>query len=119
MNCCLLYTSEDFNRDVLLYRADAEFLLKDYNAAIHTYDLLLEMKDVYKRQFYACHALLKRISTSWGLLFRRMLIEWVPSPRLTIIRFPSRSKSPAHQGKKNWYWGVMTPPSPGIRMVPP
>ena len=53
------------------------------------------------------------------LLFNRILMEWVPSPRLTTIRFPCCSKSPAHQGRKNWYWGVMTPPSTGIRMVPP
>ena len=29
---------------MILYRADAEFLLKDYNAALHSYDLLLEME---------------------------------------------------------------------------
>ena len=51
--------AEDFNRDVLLYRADAEFLLKDYNAAIHTYDLLLEMKPDTPEYMYrqsSCYA---------------------------------------------------------------
>ncbi|MFR2692574.1 MAG: hypothetical protein ACLTBV_18145 [Enterocloster bolteae] len=36
--------SDGFQLGRAVYRADAEFLLKDYNAAIHTYDLLLEMK---------------------------------------------------------------------------
>ena len=51
--------AENFNRDVLLYRADAEFLLKDYNAAIHTYDLLLEMKPDTPEYMYrqsSCYA---------------------------------------------------------------
>ena len=51
--------AEEFNRDVLLYRADAEFLLKDYNAAIHTYDLLLEMKPdtpAYMYRQSSCYA---------------------------------------------------------------
>lgn len=51
--------AEDFNRDVLLYRADAEFLLKDYNAAIRTYDLLLEMKPDTPEYMYrqsSCYA---------------------------------------------------------------
>ena len=44
---------------MLLYRADAEFLLKDYNAAIHTYDLLLEMKPDTPEYMYrqsSCYA---------------------------------------------------------------
>ena len=51
--------AEEFNRDVLLYRADAEFLLKDYNAAIHTYDLLLEMRPDTPEYMYrqsSCYA---------------------------------------------------------------
>lgn len=51
--------ADDFNRDVLLYRADAEFLLKDYNAAVHTYDLLLEMKPDTPEYMYrqsSCYA---------------------------------------------------------------
>lgn len=51
--------SEEFNRDVLLYRADAEFLLKDYGAAIHSYDLLLEMEPDTPEYMYrqsSCYA---------------------------------------------------------------
>ncbi len=35
---------KSFNEDVLQYRAEAELMLKDYQAALHTYDLLAEME---------------------------------------------------------------------------
>lgn len=48
-----------FNADVLSYRAEAEYKLNDYEASIHTYDLLLEMKPNTPSYFYAqsmCYA---------------------------------------------------------------
>ena len=51
--------SERFNSDVLRYRAETEYRLKDYAAAIHTYDLLLEMDKDTPEYLYAqslCHA---------------------------------------------------------------
>lgn len=68
--------AEDFNRDVLLYRADAEFLLKDYNAALHTYDLLLETdpnRPEYMYRQSSCYAQMgdteqavKRYQEAWA-----------------------------------------------------
>lgn len=49
----------EFNRDVLRYRAEAEYRLKDYEASIHTYDLLLEMDPDISSYLYAqsmCYA---------------------------------------------------------------
>lgn len=51
--------AEEFNRDVLLYRAEAEFMLKDYGAALHTYDLLLEIDRNHPEYLYlqaVCYA---------------------------------------------------------------
>lgn len=51
--------SEGFNSDVLGYRAEAEYKLRDYEAAVHTYGLLLEMKPDTAVYLYAqsmCYA---------------------------------------------------------------
>lgn len=51
--------SDGFNSDVLGYRAEAEYKLRDYEAAAHTYDLLLEMKPDTAVYLYAqsmCYA---------------------------------------------------------------
>lgn len=45
--------SKEFNSDVLKYRAEAEFKLKDYKASIHTYDLLLQLEPDTPSYFYA------------------------------------------------------------------
>lgn len=53
--------SDTFNRDVLSYRAEAEYKLKDYDASIHTYDLLLELDQDKPSYLYAqsmCYAAL-------------------------------------------------------------
>ena len=51
--------SDGFNSDVLGYRAEAEYKLRDYEAAVHTYGLLLEMKPDTAVYLYAqsmCYA---------------------------------------------------------------
>lgn len=51
--------STKFNSDVLMYRAEAEFKLKDYKASLHTYDLLLKLEPDTPAYLYAesmCHA---------------------------------------------------------------
>ena len=78
--------------------------------------ILSPVSGIYFMVFYACHALLKRISTQLGPVVQAD-VKSVPSPRLTIIR-PAQNPL-AHQGKKNPVPSVMTSPSPGIRMVPP
>lgn len=45
--------SKGFNSDVLMYRAEAEYKLRDYEASIHTYDLLLEMEPSTASYLYA------------------------------------------------------------------
>lgn len=54
--------SISFNSDVLMYRAEAEFKLKDYKAALHTYGLLLKMEPDTPSYLYAqsmCYSRLK------------------------------------------------------------
>lgn len=45
--------AREFNSDVLMYRAEAEFKLGDYQAAIHTYDLLLGLEPDTSSYLYA------------------------------------------------------------------
>ena len=49
-----------FELDVLKYRAEAEYLLEDYQAAAHTYDVLLQVDEVNLDYYlYRCLALAK------------------------------------------------------------
>lgn len=51
--------SETFNADVLRYRAEAEYKLRDYEAALHTYGLLAEMEPktpLYQYAASMCYA---------------------------------------------------------------
>lgn len=50
-----------FELDILKYRAEAEYALADYSAAVHTYDILLDVDGVTPEYLY-CRAAAKALS---------------------------------------------------------
>lgn len=54
----------DFQLDVLKYRAEAEYKLKDYNAVIHTYDILISV-DMERAEYFNVRSMAKAALGQW------------------------------------------------------
>lgn len=71
----------EFELDILKYRAEAEFLLEDYAAAVHTYQTLMEVdKELPEYYYFAAIAMARdgQAEEASGLLKRGMELDKKP-----------------------------------------